>query len=29
MFSEVNENASDRPIEGVRATGGTWFDEMR
>ncbi len=29
MFSEVNENASDRPIEGVRAAGGTWFDEMR
>ncbi len=29
MFSEVNENASDKPIEGVRAAGGTWFDEMR
>lgn len=29
MFAEVNENASDKPIEGVRAAGGTWFDEMR
>ena len=29
LFSEVNENASNGPIEGVRAAGGTWFDEMR
>ncbi|MFW5679261.1 MAG: phosphonate ABC transporter, permease protein PhnE [Pseudomonadota bacterium] len=29
MFSEVNENASDKPIEGVRAAGGTWAQEMR
>ncbi|NJO38664.1 MAG: phosphonate ABC transporter, permease protein PhnE [Rhizobiales bacterium] len=29
MFAEVNENVSERPIEGVRAVGGTWFEEMR
>jgi len=29
MFAEVNENVSDRPIEGVRAVGGSWFEEMR
>lgn len=29
LFAEVNENASSRPMEGIRATGGTWFDEMR
>lgn len=29
LFSEVNENASMRPVEGVRAVGGTWFEEMR
>lgn len=29
LFSEVNENASLKPVEGVRATGGNWFEEMR
>ncbi|MEM8949547.1 MAG: phosphonate ABC transporter, permease protein PhnE [Pseudomonadota bacterium] len=29
MFAEVNENVSTGPIEGVRATGGGWFEEMR
>lgn len=29
LFSEVNENADHRPMEGIRAAGGTWFDEMR
>ncbi len=29
LFSEVNENASTRPVEGMRSVGGTWFDEMR
>jgi len=29
LFSEVNENASMRPIEGVRGVGGNWFEEMR
>lgn len=29
LFSEVNENASMRPVEGVRAVGGNWFKEMR
>lgn len=29
LFSEVNENASMRPVEGVRAVGGNWFEEMR
>lgn len=29
MFAEVNENVSDRPIEGVRAVGGNWFEEIR
>ncbi|MDF1585834.1 phosphonate ABC transporter, permease protein PhnE [Marinimicrococcus flavescens] len=29
LFSEVVENASLRPVEGVRAAGGSWFDEMR
>lgn len=29
MFSEVNENVSRGPIEGVRASGGNWFHEMR
>ena len=28
LFSEVNENASDRPIEGVTAVGGTWTEKM-
>jgi phosphonate transport system permease protein len=29
MFAEVNENVSSGPIEGVRAAGGGWFEEMR
>lgn len=29
LFAEVNENASPRPLEGIRATGGDWFEEMR
>lgn len=28
LFSEVNENASDRPIEGITAVGGTWAQKM-
>mgnify|MGYP005851028407 CR=1 FL=1 len=29
LFSEVNENASMRPVDGIRAVGGTWWDEVR
>lgn len=29
LFSEVNENASLKAVEGVRAAGGNWFEEMR
>jgi len=29
LFAEVNENISQHPIEGVRATGGNWFQEIR
>ncbi len=29
LFSEVNENASMRPVEGIRGVGGSWFEEMR
>jgi phosphonate transport system permease protein len=29
LFSELNENADQRPIEGVRATGGSWLAQMR
>jgi len=29
LFAEVNENASMRAVDGIRATGGTWFDEVR
>jgi phosphonate transport system permease protein len=28
LFSEVNENASSRPIEGITAVGGTWAQKM-
>ncbi|MEO1017555.1 MAG: phosphonate ABC transporter, permease protein PhnE, partial [Pseudomonadota bacterium] len=28
LFSEVNENAADGPIEGIRAVGGGWFEQM-
>ena len=26
LYSEVNENIDMRPLEGVKAAGGTWFD---
>jgi len=29
LFAEVNENISLLPVEGVRAAGGTWFQEIR
>lgn len=29
LFAEVNENASMRPVDGIRAVGGTWFEEVR
>ncbi|MCG6114954.1 MAG: ABC transporter permease subunit [Mesorhizobium sp.] len=29
MFAEVNENASQRPVMGIRGVGGNWFEEMR
>lgn len=29
LFSEVNENAGSKAIEGVRGVGGNWFAEMR
>ena len=29
LFSEVNENADMRPVEGMRAAGGNWLEEMR
>jgi phosphonate transport system permease protein len=29
MFSEVNENVGMGPVEGVRASGGNWFHEIR
>jgi phosphonate transport system permease protein len=29
LFAEVNENIDDKPLEGVRAAGGNWFEEMR
>ena len=29
LFAEVNENISQHPIEGVRATGGNWVQEIR
>ncbi len=28
LFSEVNENAADGPIQGVTAVGGTWAEQM-
>src|SRR6056297_270883 len=28
LFAEVNENASDRPVEGITAVGGTWTERM-
>lgn len=29
LFAEVNENASLRPVEGIKSVGGTWFEQMR
>jgi len=29
MFSEVNENADMRPLEGMRAAGGNWLEAVR
>lgn len=29
LYSEANENIDMRPIEGVRASGGNWFQQMR
>ncbi len=29
LYSEVNENIDMRPLEGVKAAGGTWFDQIR
>lgn len=29
LFSEVNENASMRPVDGMKAVGGSWFEQMR
>lgn len=29
LFAEVNENASMRPVDGIRSVGGTWWDEIR
>lgn len=29
LFSEVNENVDENPIEGVRAAGGNWFQVIR
>jgi phosphonate transport system permease protein len=29
LFSELNENADLRPVEGIRAAGGSWLAQMR
>lgn len=29
LYSEVNENIDMQPLEGVKAAGGSWFDQMR
>lgn len=29
LYSEVNENIDMRPLEGVKASGGSWFDQIR
>jgi len=29
LYSEVNENIDMGPLEGVKAAGGTWFDQIR
>ncbi|WP_349371074.1 phosphonate ABC transporter, permease protein PhnE [Salinarimonas sp.] len=29
LFAEVAENASMRPVDGIRSVGGSWFEEVR
>lgn len=29
LYSEVNENIDMRPLDGIKAAGGTWFDQIR
>lgn len=29
LYSEANENADMRPVDGIRASGGSWFDQIR
>ena len=29
LFSEANENLDMRPLDGVKASGGSWFDQIR
>ncbi|CAN0347300.1 unnamed protein product, partial [Phaeothamnion confervicola] len=29
LFAEVNENISPLPIDGIRAAGGSWYEEIR
>jgi len=29
LYSEANENIDMRPLDGVKASGGSWFDQMR
>ncbi len=29
LYSEVNENIDMRPVEGVKASGGNWFEQIR
>lgn len=29
LFAEVNENVSQRPVDGIRGVGGNWFEQMR
>ena len=29
LFAEVNENIDQKPIEGIRSSGGNWFEEIR
>jgi phosphonate transport system permease protein len=29
LFAEVNENAAPGPVDGVKASGGNWFEQMR
>ena len=29
LYSEANENIDMRPLDGIKAAGGTWFDQIR